>query len=221
MLSKRLLLDIEDEDQIRPEAEKLRPRLLLNLGRWLDQQKSEPSSTILNKYLLKSVEELRTSEGSVTELVEAHMAIASFADLQYKQVKEYVNSPEFQERMQSSESNKEEAEILKKERQVVAIRQSAILKEKFSNMDQQEMANCQQQAEEYLTTALEHYLAVLAGGSNTQPLAVYRLVALWFTNQDTKGVLDLLHANLPSVPSHKFIPLLYQMAARMELPKQV
>jgi len=220
-LAKKLLIDIDKEEHPTPEMDGLLPKVLFNLGNWLNQQKSEPSSKILDTYLARTVQLLEASQDpdNRSELTEAHMAVATFADQQYKQVTDFMDSTEFQERMEAIKRNLKEAEILNQaQKKQKTLSTAKVLKERFSNLDTQELELYKTQSEEYLNTALTHYLSVLSHGDKA--LAVYRLVSLWFSNSDCPSVQDLLSAKLPSVPSHKFIPLLYQMAARMQVPKK-
>merc|ERR1719318_2238486 len=121
--------------------------------------------------------------------------------------------------MEAIQRNLQEAEILTQaQKKQKTLGTAKVLKERFSNLDTQELEMYKTQSEEYLITALKHYLSVLCHGDKA--LAVYRLVSLWFSNSSCPGVQELLAEKLPSVPSYKFIPLLYQMAARMQVPKQ-
>jgi len=220
-LAKKLLFDIDKREPSTEEMETLLPKVLFNLGDWLHQLKSEPTSKILETYLVRTVKLLEDADcpDNISELTEAHMAVATFADQQHKQVTDFMDSTEFQERMEAIKKNSKEAEILTQaQKKQKALSTAKVLKERFSNLDTQELELYKTQSEEYLLTALKHYLSVLVSGDKA--LAVYRLVSLWFSNSTCPGVQELISAKLPSVPSYKFIPLLYQMAARMQVPKQ-
>ncbi|RKP04911.1 hypothetical protein THASP1DRAFT_33272 [Thamnocephalis sphaerospora] len=47
-------------------------------------------------------------------------------------------------------------------------------------------------------------------------LCVFRLMSLWFAHSDDSQTCSVVAELLPSVSSHKFLPLSYQMSARME-----
>jgi ataxia telangiectasia mutated family protein len=49
-------------------------------------------------------------------------------------------------------------------------------------------------------------------------LPFYRILSLWFDNEESVKLNELLEQELPKIPSHKIVALLYQMAARMSLP---
>lgn len=44
---------------------------------------------------------------------------------------------------------------------------------------------------------------------------VFRLISLWFNLAQNEAVSHELHAATREVPSHKFLPLVYQIASRM------
>ena len=138
------------------------------------------------------------------------------------------------------QNSKKEIAILKtataKQKELTNV---AIIKERFANLDQQEMETCQAQCDKYLSLALRSYCDVLAHGDQVQPLycstligtnlpvqsslsqalAVYRLISLWFSNSGSAQVTALVAARISTISSHKFVPLLYQMAARMGADK--
>ena len=86
--------------------------ILFSLGHWLHQLKSEPTPKILETYLVRTVELLEAAENpeNVSELQEAHMAVATFADQQHKQVTEFMDSTEFKERCEAIQRNLKEAD---------------------------------------------------------------------------------------------------------------
>ena len=220
LLVKRILREVEAQEE--EEEEELRSDIYFKLGHWLHQQKSEPSSRILEDYLKKTVTILEDSpnQSSKQFLVESYMAVASFADKLYIQTRDFINSSEFKERTEAARKVKAEAAILEKAAaKQNDLRTAKIIKERFSSLDNDEVDHYSSQCQEYLETALHNYLSVLSLGED--PLAVYRLVSLWFSenNCDNPEVCQLLHRRLPDVSSSKFIPLLYQLAARVQLPQ--
>ena len=216
-LVKKLLAEVESkEDEV-----KIKSNIYFTLGHWLHQQKSEPSNRILEQYLKKTVSLLEDSPDQSNKqfLVDSYMAVASFADKLYTQTRDFMNSSEFQERIEAAKKVKKEAEILQKAAaKQKDLRFANIIKQKFSSMDNTEALQYEKQRSDYLLTALQNYLSVLSLGD--KPLAVYRLLSLWFsdTNSHHTEVCQLLARRLPDVSSSKFIPLLYQMAARVQLP---
>ena len=139
------------------------------------------------------------------------------------QARDYLESSEFQERRESTKRNLKDVELLtksSKDKENKDISTARTIKERFAGIDTAEEVQLRKEADEMLVLALEHYLAVLRKGEGARSqAAVYRLVALWFANMESSVVVALLPPSLPTVPSHKFCPLLYQLAARMALPK--
>ena len=217
MLVKKLL-SLTEGDQLDPEKLLVVSKANLNLGVWLNEQKSEASSKILEKYLLKSVEileeHLNKTEGE--ELMEAYMAVAAFADKLYIQTKDFMNSAQYKERKEALDRNKQEAAILQKATQKQKdLNLPKVIKERFCKLDITEVQSFQDQLLNYLSMSLTYYLSVLSAGNASG--AVYRLITLWFNegNHDISEISQLMAQKLPQVSSYKFIPLLYQMAARM------
>jgi hypothetical protein len=73
-----------------------------------------------------------------------------------------------------------------------------------------------------LVRCLEHYLQVLKG-TDRYDLVVFKVVALWFEDvaRDVDhvalgDVLLVLERSLPTIPSHKFVPLLVQLCSQLE-----
>ena len=215
-LARRLLGEVEGG-----EGAALLPQVLLRLGKWLHQERTETSRTILDTFLTRAVTLLEERGDQGEQVVGAHLALAQFADLQYKQLQDYLASPEFQERQEGAARIAQEATTLKPSiKDDKAISTSVTIKDRFSKKDLEEGEEQRAEAAKYLGLALRHYLAVLAlaAGRRAQA-AVYRLVALWFAAADSPVVRGLLPEALPGIASHRFIPLLYQLAARMEVPK--
>lgn len=215
-LARRLLGELEGG-----EGAALLPQVLLRLGKWLHQERTETSRAILDTFLTRAVALLEARGDQGEQVVGAHLALAQFADLQYKQLQDYLASPEFQERQEGAARIAQEASTLKPSiKDDKAISTSVTIKDRFSKKDLEEGEEQRAEAGRYLGLALRHYLAVLALAAGRRgQAAVYRLVALWFAAADSPVVAAVLPEALPGIATHKFVPLLYQLAARMEVPK--
>ena len=55
---------------------------------------------------------------------------------------------------------------------------------------------------------------------NKYDLRVFRLTSLWFDNTSLDDVSIAIRDNIGQISSHKFLPLMYQLAARMSSPPQ-
>ena len=118
-----------------------------------------------------------------------------------EQVKEYMDSGEFQERQEGAVRIQADVKLLEGSKKVdKVIGNAQTIKARFAIMDQEEAEVAKQEAEEYLGLALRSYLAVLCQGSGSRSqAAVYRLVALWFANAESNPVLNSVPTTLPNV----------------------
>ena len=118
-----------------------------------------------------------------------------------EQVKEYMDSGEFQERQEGAIRIQRDAKLLEGSRKVdKVISQAQTIKLRFANIDKEDAELARQEADEYLGLALQSYLAVLRQGNGSRSqAAVYRLVALWFANAESNPVLKSVPTTLPKV----------------------
>ena len=108
------------------KAELLLPQILLRLAKWLHQHKTETSRTILSSFMTWSVTLLEQQGGCLGyQVVEAHLALAEFADLQYRQ----AESAEFQERKESAQRNSKNVEVLSSSKVGVNVKTARTIKE--------------------------------------------------------------------------------------------
>ena len=218
--AKSLQQNIEGGSHLGFEAEKILPELLVSLGHWTNHQKSESSSSIITNYFSRAVELLQKDPHCDEKaLVRAHLGLANLSDTHYRKAEEYMESAEYKERKESIEMRKREANILKdysgnKDR---GLRQAITVKTRFLDMDEAEIDRCLKERENYLHISIGNYLAVIQHGD--QSVAVYRMLSLWFANQDNVSVNILVSKVLPKIPTYRLVPLLYQMAARMSETK--
>ena len=214
LLGKSLLQKMEERKVLNPDTEIL-PELLVSLGQWMNQEKTEPSGTILNNYFSRAVKLLK-KEGARSEgsLVQAYLGLANLADQHYKKAEEYMDSAEFKERQASIDIIQKEEAILKgAQSNDKALRHAFVIKTRFLVIDKSEIERWIQQKETYLQISMQNYLSVLKYGDKS--VAVYRMISLWFANQDNTKLNSLVFKELPDIPTYRLVPLLYQMAARM------
>lgn len=88
------------------------------------------------------------------------------------------------------------------------------------NLDLEEQQAFEANVQNSLQAAIEHYCQCLALGDLYDKEVVYRLVALWFPHRDQipNEKMKRFESCLDKVPSRKFIPLVYQIASRLENP---
>jgi ataxia telangiectasia mutated family protein len=81
--------------------------------------------------------------------------------------------------------------------------------------DRQDSRRLTEDRDAFLTTALSHYIDALLLCDRYDVRAMFRLCSLWFTNASLAAVNGLLREKGASLPSHKFLPLIYQITSRM------
>lgn len=72
--------------------------MLRDLGGWYAEGRIFNASVIMDKYLSKVLDLQKQISASPEQIFQAYSALAKFCDQNYKQVEEYVNSKEFQEK---------------------------------------------------------------------------------------------------------------------------
>ena len=119
----------------------------------------------------------------------------------YEQVKDYMDSGEFQERQEGAVRIQRDAKLLEGSKKIdKVISQAQTIKMRFANIDKEDGELARQEADKYLCLALQSYVAVLRlGGGSRSQAAVYRLVALWFANAESNPVLKSIPTTLPKV----------------------
>ena len=199
----------------------LAPNVLVSLGEWMDIEKTESSTSILTNYFTRAVEIMKEDPLTHADsILKAHIGLAKLADQHFKKIDVYMESNEFKERKESivlrEKENKVLAEVVANDRSDKALRSSFIAKQRFLDMDQKEILRSEVERNNYLHVAIGSYLTVLQHGDQT--LALYRMLSLWFGNQDNVDINKLILNSIPSIPSYRLMPLFYQIAARMSPP---
>ncbi|GJP48207.1 hypothetical protein CLOM_g7479 [Closterium sp. NIES-68] len=85
-------------------------------------------------------------------------------------------------------------------------------------VDDSEATEMQGEHDMYLRAALENYRECLLAADTYDIKVVFRLMALWFTllSDDTVDIVNAqMLKTIHTVPSYKFLPLVYQIASRM------
>nr|QSX72307.1 ATM kinase [Halisarca dujardinii] len=218
-LSTDLLSKVDDSSL----AAALYPSVLCLHGNWLAEMRAESPNVILKKYLLKAVEYItdgdaplssgRGLEGCVLPEGRAYITLARYADGQYQLLVRRMASPGFQAKKALCRKSKEEAEEVSK----MASQKSDYARmlrqlNKHREQDQAELVRVLKDKAFFLRTALKNYLLTLKT-SDASNLCVFRLCSLWFDSQGDDAISHMIKAE--GVESRKFLPLLYQLAARV------
>nr|CAB3224438.1 serine-protein kinase ATM-like [Phallusia mammillata] len=203
---------------------------LQTYGGWLHESKYEGPSVIMGDYLEKSVSVvdkvykavsktgssmLETKRDSLRLLVKNYHMLAKFADEQYLQVIKYKKSSEYAQKRVLASAPKQELESMQQSGQAPA-RKTMVIVDKNLNIDKQELTRIEEKAREFLSSALRSYIQCLQL-SDQHDILMYRICALWLENPSQSSTNSLMSSEHGNIPSHKFIPLSYQLAARLNV----
>ncbi|KRF80861.1 serine/threonine-protein kinase ATM [Drosophila virilis] len=148
----------------------------------------------------------------------AHESIAKYADREYQRLHDYRQSQEYQTLVDIIQQNRRLAGTVTGARRPDCDRDrqiGALNLNRFAKLDEQELRRIDDNLTEHLCTAISHYIIYcqLDGGFSSD--AIYRIIALWFTNDQNKAMLERIREPIKTVPSYKFICAVSQLAGRL------
>uniref|UniRef100_A0A8C7T2I5 non-specific serine/threonine protein kinase n=1 Tax=Oncorhynchus mykiss TaxID=8022 RepID=A0A8C7T2I5_ONCMY len=143
---------------------------------------------------------------------QAFLSLARFSDAQYQGIDNYMKSSEFENKQALLEKAKEEVDLMR-ERKVGTNRYTVKVQRELE-LDERALSNLQADRRRFLCKAVENYIHCLEQGEEHDTW-VFRLASLWLENADVKTVNDMMKGGVNRIPSYKFLPLMYQLAARM------
>ncbi|XP_059177895.1 serine-protein kinase ATM-like [Physella acuta] len=194
------------------------PEALGIYGNWLAETKLETPAVIITEYLEKTVTLMLKAKMAATsydkKALNAFVSLARFADCQYQQVADYMRSPTFQEKRNLLQRTKKELEECREFREELKKSKYLNQVERNFKIDQQEITSLGEDRNRFLHQAIENYLRCLEYG-DIHDLTVFRVVALWFENSSNDLVNHLIQSSIKAIKTYKFLPLYYQLAARM------
>ncbi|XP_074663108.1 serine-protein kinase ATM-like [Tubulanus polymorphus] len=184
---------------------------LVIYGNWLAESHSESPNTVMEKYLEKAVSIL-SADGQLSDrAMNAFLSLGRYADVQYQNIVNYMKSSTYEAKRAMIEESKAH---LKKLSDMKDQSRYAKILQKQSVLDAQEMKSLLVDKEKFLIRAVQNYLRCLQHGDKND-LRVFRLVSLWFDNPSQNDVTTAMKTAADTIQSHKFLPLMYQLAARM------
>ena len=86
------------------------PKCLGIYGTWLAETRSENPNVVLEQYLKKAVDLLETSNCGEEVELDAYMSLARYADSQYQNIVNYMNSSTFEAKQALIRKAKEDCE---------------------------------------------------------------------------------------------------------------
>ncbi|XP_061847968.1 serine-protein kinase ATM isoform X4 [Colius striatus] len=186
-------------------------------GTWLAETCLENPTDIMQKYLEKAVEIAASHSGdSSDELkkgkMKAFLSLARFSDNQYQRIENYMKSSEFENKQALLRKAKEEVGLLRERR--VRTNRYTVKVQRELELDECAIHALTEDRKRFLCKAVENYISCLLSGEE-HDMWIFRLCSLWLENSGVDRVNEMMKKNAEKIPSYKFLPLMYQLAARM------
>ncbi|XP_010143177.1 PREDICTED: serine-protein kinase ATM [Buceros rhinoceros silvestris] len=186
-------------------------------GTWLAETCLENPTVIMQKYLEKAVEVAASHSGdSSDELkkgkMKAFLSLARFSDNQYQRIENYMKSSEFENKQALLKKAKEEVGLLREHR--VQTNRYTVKVQRELELDECAIRALTEDRKRFLCKAVENYISCLLSGEE-HDMWIFRLCSLWLENSGVERVNEMMKINAEKIPSYKFLPLMYQLAARM------
>ncbi|XP_072528166.1 serine-protein kinase ATM-like, partial [Salminus brasiliensis] len=216
-LLRQMIDKLEDLVDVNPAVVPVYSECLRLCGSWLSETCLESPAVILESFLERAVEAIVGHGGASdpklqSQMTQAFLSLARFSDAQYQGIENYMRSSEFENKQALLEKAKEEV-VLMKERNVTNNRYTVKVQRELE-LDVRAMANLKADRRRFLLKAVENYIRCLELGEEHDTW-VFRLASLWLENADVRNVNDMMKEGVKKIPSYKFLPLMYQLAARM------
>eukprot|EP00058_Branchiostoma_floridae_P018809 XP_002604298.1 hypothetical protein BRAFLDRAFT_88587 [Branchiostoma floridae] len=210
-------LEVEQISDDNCTATELFPQALGLNGHWLAVTQTESPYNICEDYLAKAADLMSRMEQQTPAALEAYLALARFTDQQYQVIVNYMKSSTYEAKKDMIERSKAEVEKMTQSG-VVANRYFKIMKRHMVD-GKDELEGLNEDRDAFLHKAMENYIRCLKAGDE-HDLRVFRLCSLWFRNAHNPDINQLAKENFPKLESRKFLPLIYQLAARMGTKSQ-
>ncbi|XP_039987125.1 serine-protein kinase ATM [Xiphias gladius] len=216
-LLRQMIHNLEEKVDLNPALAPVYTECLRLCGNWLAETCLESPGVILEKYLERAVEVIEGESGVLDSRLQsqrtaAFLSLARFSDAQYQSIDKYMNSSEFENKQALLEKAKEEVDLMK-ERKVTSNRYTIKVQRELV-LDEKALSDLRSDRQRFLCKAVENYIQCLEQGEEHDTW-VFRLASLWLENADVKNVNNMMKKGVKQIPSYKFLPLMYQLAARM------
>ncbi|XP_029922757.1 serine-protein kinase ATM isoform X2 [Myripristis murdjan] len=220
-LLRQMIHTLEEQVEFNPALAPVYTECLRLCGNWLAETCLESPGVILENYLERAVEVIVGESGLQdprlqSQQTEAFLSLARFSDAQYQSIDNYMKSSEFENKQALLEKAKEEVDLMKERK--VSTNRYTIKVQKELELDQRALSSLQADRLRFLCKAVENYIQCLKQGEEHDTW-VFRLASLWLENADVKAINDKMKVGIRQIPSYKFLPLMYQLAARMGTKK--
>ncbi|GAB1602778.1 serine-protein kinase ATM-like [Argonauta hians] len=207
-------LELDFTRQVCSETAQLYPSALNTYGNWLAETRSENPKFIMQSYFAAAVSKLQDAESLKSRVaVEAYASLANYAHQQYRYIRNYMDSKTFgvkKDLMKDAQRDAQELSNLNVEPRFVGILQQQ------SAIDEAEVSSATEDCNKFLRQAIINFIRCLHLCDHHQ-LHIFAFVSLWFENAQTPKLTELLKTcKITKVKTCKFLPLIYQLAARMD-----
>ncbi|KAB1254919.1 Serine-protein kinase ATM [Camelus dromedarius] len=198
-------------------------------GTWLAETCLENPAVIMQTYLEKAVEVAGSYEGESNDglrngKMKAFLSLARFSDTQYQRIENYMKSSEFENKQALLRRAKEEVGLLREHK--IQTNRYTVKVQRELELDECALHALKEDRKRFLCKAVENYISCLLSGEG-HDMWIFRLCSLWLENSGVSEVNGMMKASFlfqlnilacrdgMKIPSYKFLPLMYQLAARM------
>uniref|UniRef100_A0A4X2LA63 Serine-protein kinase ATM n=1 Tax=Vombatus ursinus TaxID=29139 RepID=A0A4X2LA63_VOMUR len=186
-------------------------------GNWLAETCLENPTVIMQTYLEKAVEVAGSFDGGCSDKLrsgkmKAFLSLARFSDIQYQRIENYMKSSEFENKQALLNKAKQEVGLLREHK--VQTNRYTVKVQRELELDECAIHALREDRKRFLCKAVENYISCLLSGEE-HDMWIFRLCSLWLENSAVSGVNNMMKKDGVKIPSYKFLPLMYQLAARM------
>ncbi|KAM5183486.1 serine-protein kinase ATM [Callospermophilus lateralis] len=186
-------------------------------GNWLAETCLENPAVIMQTYLEKAVEVAGSYDGESNEelrngKMKAFLSLARFSDTQYQRIENYMKSSEFENKQALLKRAKEEVGLLREHK--IQTNRYTVKVQRELELDECALRALKEDRKRFLCKAVENYINCLLSGEE-HDMWVFRLCSLWLENSGVSEVNGMMKRDGMKISSYKFLPLMYQLAARM------
>ncbi|XP_008053488.1 serine-protein kinase ATM [Carlito syrichta] len=186
-------------------------------GNWLAETCLENPAVIMQTYLEKAVKVAGNYDGEGSgELrngkMKAFLSLARFSDTQYQRIENYMKSSEFENKQALLKRAKEEVGLLREHK--IQTNRYTVKVQRELELDECALHALKEDRKRFLCKAVENYINCLLSGEE-HDMWGFRLCSLWLENSGVSEVNGMMERDGMKIPSYKFLPLMYQLAARM------
>jgi ataxia telangiectasia mutated family protein len=183
----------------------------------LDKIKCESPNKIIENYLEVSIDLINKYKLKNKSIeTNSYFKLAKFTDLQLQQINNFIKSTTFEQKQDLLKKFKLESKEIEK---LEPDSKLYIILRKQLDIDEKEFKLLNQDKELYLCKSIENYLNCLEFG-NDYDIHMFRLISLWTQNHSNVKVNKIIKKRIFKIHSYKFIPLMYQLAARMKISNE-